>query len=131
LDLAGNDLTNYLKKLLIEDGLANGTTAEKTVRDLKETSCYVALDYQQELSKPVAHKLPDGKEITIGNESFRCPEALFQPTLVRKQSARIQTLAYNSIMKCAPNIKKKLYSNIVLAGGVHFSPILQKGWIRK
>lgn len=28
-----------------------------------------------------SYELPDGQVITIGNERFRCPEALFQVTI--------------------------------------------------
>ena len=29
-----------------------------------------------------SYKLPDGQVITISNERFRCPEALFQPSFL-------------------------------------------------
>ena len=31
-----------------------------------------------------SYELPDGQVITIGNERFRCPEALFQPSFIGK-----------------------------------------------
>merc|ERR1712107_973249 len=56
LDLAGREL-NYLMKILTERGYSFTTAAAST-------------------SLEKSYELPDGQVITIGNERFRCPEAL-------------------------------------------------------
>ena len=60
--------------------------------------------------------------ITIGNERFRCPEALFQPSFLGMESCGIHETTYNSIMKCDVDIRKDLYANIVLSGGSTMYP---------
>ncbi|KAG6450335.1 hypothetical protein O3G_MSEX006539 [Manduca sexta] len=60
--------------------------------------------------------------ITIGNERFRCPEALFQPSFLGMEACGIHETTYNSIMKCDVDIRKDLYANTVLSGGTTMYP---------
>jgi len=125
LDLAGRDLTEWMMKCLMEKGYTFTTTAEREiVRDVKEKLAYVALDYDDELKKAKGsadlekeYEMPDGNIISVDVARFKCPEALFQPSMLGKEAEGIHTTTFNTIMACDVDIRKDLYANIVCSGG--------------
>jgi actin len=122
LNVGGRNLTDHLMKQLSERGYPFSTAAKwDIVSDIKERLCYIALDYEQEnqragktIDLEKSYELPDGQVITIGNERFRTPEALFQPSLMGQETPGVHTKIVESVMRCDPSIQSEMYSNIVL-----------------
>ncbi|KAJ5067078.1 actin [Anaeramoeba ignava] len=128
LNLGGKNLNDYLLQMLTEKGYSLTTTAEiAIIKDIKEKFGYVALDFDKEINQEEKlieknYEIFDGRIIKIGKERFRCSEALFQPSLIEIEEKGIHEMIYDSIMKCDEDIKKDLFSNIILSGGTSMFP---------
>ncbi|XP_052769610.1 actin-3-like isoform X1 [Mya arenaria] len=128
--LAGRSVTNYLARLLTERGHYFHTSAElEVVREIKEQLGYVAEDYQAEMTTAATfsklekqYELPDGTSITLGNERFRCAEAIFNPSLVGMEGAGLAKDLYGSLQATDMNSRKHFYANIILSGGSTMFP---------
>ena len=121
-NLGGKLVTNFLMDKLKENNdeiLYN--EIKKNAKIIKEKLCRVSLNYEEEINNSnineIKYKLPDGKEVNLNKELFICPELLFQPNLIGKEIPGIPMQMYNSIMKCETDLRKELYSNMILAGG--------------
>ena len=130
--LAGRDMTEqmagYIKKISLK-----GDNDLPT--QIKESTCYVAYDYDQEMAKYKSSKehekdflMPDGVIIKVGIESFKVPELLFQPQLVGHEEPGIHSLPYYAITALSEIhsiMQADLYKNIVLVGGSSVLPGLK------
>jgi actin len=122
IDLGGRDLTKYMLKLLSERYRLTTSAEHDIVRDIKERLCYVSMDLAKEISDDYGRdkelELPDGQTLIIRTEErIRCPEALFQPSLLDLDAPGVHQAIFDSIMKCDVDIRKDLFAHIVLAGG--------------
>jgi len=127
--MGGRKLTDFALRIMTERGYSFTTTAERdVVRDIKEKLCYVASDPEVELQRAACgaldstYELPDGQTITLGSERFRAPEALLEPSIAGSDLPGIQVLAFQAIMACDVDIRKDIFSNVVLAGGSSMFP---------
>ena len=120
MNLAGRDITDYLINLLNEVGVSLTTSAEREIaKDIKEKTCYVALDFEEEKRhyKEMSYEMPDGTVIKVKDQRFRVPEILFRPENYRKEARGIAQKCYDSINLSDIDIRKNLYQCIILSGG--------------
>lgn len=66
------------------------------------------------VSMEKSYELPDQRNIVVGNERFRCPELLFQPSHSGFGIEGVHLYSYYSVMKCDVEIRKSLFANIIL-----------------
>lgn len=135
------DVTDHLQLLLRKAGHHLHTTAEReVVRTIKEKCCYVALNPAKEekdaLGRSEEFRLPDGNTVQVrvhnalrflalahgsctqlGPERFRAPEILFNPELIGQEYAGVHQVVVDSINRVDLDLRKSLFSNIVLSGG--------------
>ncbi|MQM00966.1 hypothetical protein Taro_033710 [Colocasia esculenta] len=80
--------------------------------DVKECVCRVPdtpYDESAYANIPMTpYELPDGQTIEIGADRFKVPDILFNPSIVQ---------VIESINKCDVDIRRELFSSILLAGG--------------
>ncbi|KAL4824310.1 hypothetical protein H8958_018304 [Nasalis larvatus] len=69
-----------------------------------------------------SHEVPYSQVITIRNQQFCCPKALFHPSFLGMKSCGIHETPFNSIMKCDVDIHEDLYANTVLSGSTTHVP---------
>ena len=61
--------------------------------------------------------------MTINEECFSCPKAIFQPSLIQSDSDAkmhmhgLHEMCYYTIMKCNVDLREDMYGNVVLSGG--------------
>ncbi|KAI0932217.1 Actin-2, variant 2 [Taiwanofungus camphoratus] len=122
VDVAGRDVTDHLQLLLRKSGHHLHTTAEReVVRTIKEKCCYVALNPAKEekdsSGRGEEFRLPDGNTVQLGPERFRAPEILFNPEIIGQEYAGVHQVVVDAINRVDLDLRKSLFSNIVLSGG--------------
>ncbi len=134
MDIAGQDITRYLLRLLREAGYPLTSSTEKShAIDIKETFCYVSTDFNKEKevmknssTMEKIYNTPDGEEIKIKGERFIAPECLFKPILIGKEINSLHEAVLEAISLCDKNLHRDFYRNIILSGGSSKFPGLKE-----
>uniref|UniRef100_F7DZD7 Actin related protein 1B n=1 Tax=Equus caballus TaxID=9796 RepID=F7DZD7_HORSE len=121
VDIAGRDVSRYLRLLLRKEGVDFHTSAEfEVVRTIKERACYLSINPQKDEAletEKVQYTLPDGSTLDVGPARFRAPELLFQPDLIGDESEGLHEVLAFAIHKSDMDLRRTLFANIVLSGG--------------
>ena len=126
MDLAGRHVTNQLQLLLRRSGHTFQTSSElEVVRQIKESCCVVAFnptEQESQVQTKYPYSLPDGTVLEVGSEAYRAPEIMFQPDLVGSECRGVHDLLVKSVMKADIDLRRVLFSQMVLAGGSTMFP---------
>ncbi|KAK1166710.1 alpha-centractin [Acipenser oxyrinchus oxyrinchus] len=121
IDIAGRDVSRYLRLYLRKEGYDFHTSSEfEIVKTIKERACFLSINPQKDEAldtEKVQYTLPDGSTIEIGPARFRAPELLFRPDLVGEECEGIHEVLVFAIQKSDLDLRRTLFSNIVLSGG--------------
>ncbi|XP_006983405.2 alpha-centractin isoform X1 [Peromyscus maniculatus bairdii] len=121
VDIAGRDVSRFLRLYLRKEGYDFHSSSEfEIVKAIKERACYLSINPQKDETletEKAQYYLPDGSTIEIGPSRFRAPELLFRPDLIGEESEGIHEVLVFAIQKSDMDLRRTLFSNIVLSGG--------------
>jgi len=124
--IAGQDIEGVLAQLLQNSGFSD--VPASAIAEMKEKLCFVPLDYDKEIAAaetdPATYTLPDGRSITLTDERFAATEGLFNPSVCDMyhvgplaSSLALPDVVGESLYRIDGEVRKKLWSTLVLAGG--------------
>lgn len=111
----GRDITeNIIKYLQYDKNLSFKSVAMYNIaNEIKEKHCSLK---DQDYDK--IYELPDGTLITLTKEILKCPQELFQPSVMFLQNEHgIPDLLTQSYQMTDKSLRKDLFKNIILSGG--------------
>ncbi|XP_070576743.1 uncharacterized protein [Ptychodera flava] len=132
----GRESSDHLNRLLTESGYKSykySTQAETFIpRFLKEKVCYVAQDFDAEMSQCgqdaglftatvdlEPYDLPDQtKSMTFDSARFRCCEGLFNPGMWGVDNVGLPKLIHKAVQTCSIDVRRQMCRSIYLSGGV-------------
>ncbi|KAL8616920.1 hypothetical protein ACOMHN_041839 [Nucella lapillus] len=121
-EIGGQNVTDSLQHLLSQQKGLSPVPGFEEVTLMKEKLAYVAEDYEEEMktfstSQERSYTLRSGDVLTLGQERFQCVEGLFQPSLHGMEMLCLAEHVVLTILKCSPDIRQSLLSNVFLVGG--------------
>jgi actin-related protein len=121
LTLAGTDVNQYLKNLLMREGInIESSAVDEIIKEIKEKNCYFVLDPDEppKLKDSLSFDMPDGSNINVPSFIFHeAPEVLFQPNLLGYNILNIPQAVINCLQAIDKYYWSDLLSHIVISGG--------------
>jgi actin-related protein len=122
LTLAGVDVCEYLKTLLLRYGITLSSSSPREIlRDIKDKYCFMALNPEDTVKKQkdvTSYVLPDGEKVNIPIEvRVYAPEVMFHPELLGYNVLSLPQAIITAVSKVERFYWRPLLSNIVLSGG--------------
>ena len=120
LDMGGRHLDNFLNKILFEKGYEFTTPLElELISEIKEKLCLLRPDskFKPKEGDFKNHPLPDDSIVRLSTERYSIPEAIFDPKRIGLEQDGLHEIVFKSILKSNSDIRKDIFSNVVLAGG--------------
>ncbi len=121
LTLAGTDVNQHLKNLLMREGInIESSAVDEIIKDIKEKNCIFALDpeHPPKLEESFSFTMPDGANINIPNYIFHeAPEVLFKPNLLGYNILNIPQAIINSLQGIDKYYWSDLLSHVMISGG--------------
>jgi actin-related protein len=117
LNYGGEDISKNLLEMIkdnIEDNSYRFLKGRILADDIKEKMGYISLGGEDE--EEMIYTLPDGNDIKLGKELYKCNELLFNPG-DNKELKSIDQIVLSSLNKCDPDIKDDIKESICLIGG--------------
>ncbi|VDN27050.1 unnamed protein product [Gongylonema pulchrum] len=145
MDVAGRDVTRYLRLLLRKEGANFHRSSEfEIVREIKENVCYIAANADKEEgseNEKKAYKLPDGSVLEIGPARFRAAEVLFRPDIIGEEwpgisaaldmSIRTRRLAPKDVKIRISAPQERLYGTWIGGSILASLDTFKKMWVSK
>ena len=88
--------------------------------DIKEHKGYISMDNEEkeeEKQEESPYKLPDGKELKLGNEIFKTCDILFNPPEDNKELMSVSKMVAESLASCDDDVRTDINESICLIGG--------------
>ena len=88
--------------------------------DIKEHKGYISMDNEEkeeEKQEESPYKLPDGKELKLGNEVFKICDILFNPPEDSKDLMSVSKMVAESLASCDDDVRIDINESICLIGG--------------